>query len=415
MSDTSGDSPSMFSHTKLPEELDTVNELETDTTSSSSEGEIELSLPEKLETGEFPQPSISIESDPEAEIFHDFEENDDFFVIPYGVQESVIEEEEKGEINYSKWMGSLKHLGISNLSLNQIVLPGTHDSGTCNIKSNKPFAPDCPKYARFFSGTMAKFSKTQKKSISTQLNDGIRYFDIRLCILQGETTPYICHNLVSVDVYSVFDEIVNFSKQNPEEIIIVDINHFYAFTPRNHELLIDKIYKKFGKLLVKSERSPTVLLKYLWQFNESIIVIYKNKLAKQFPFLWYAKHTIQSKWFDEREITQLKERIDEHLKNRFRFLYENSNDVKNLRCRYQFHVIQGVLTPNTGMVASNMVTGRENLFSIAQKITPKVTGWILGDWKSEKPNIIIVDHYHIAPFVKNIVQLNVELLKRPKK
>lgn len=60
------------------------------------------------------------------------------------------------------WMSEMSDI-IGDKKLSQIVLPGTHDSGTSGI-----------------GGANGNVAKTQVKTIGEQLSDGIRYFDIRL-------------------------------------------------------------------------------------------------------------------------------------------------------------------------------------------------------------------------------------------
>src|SRR3989338_6650221 len=76
---------------------------------------------------------------------------------------------------------------------NQLIIPGTHDSGTYGIQSQSPFAftPDdpLPLWIEAISNILpeslvrpivASWSKTQVYSIADQLNQGIRYLYFRV-------------------------------------------------------------------------------------------------------------------------------------------------------------------------------------------------------------------------------------------
>src|SRR5206468_7739138 len=100
----------------------------------------------------------------------------------------------------NNWMTSLN----GNLSLSQISIPGTHDSGALS----EPFP-----------GT----AKCQNNSIAQQLNDGVRYLDIRLHYNSG-TSLNTQHGIV--DEGQSFDTVLTgavlpFLASNPTECVIM--------------------------------------------------------------------------------------------------------------------------------------------------------------------------------------------------
>ena len=120
------------------------------------------------------------------------------------------------------WMGAdMAYIGDKRLA--DIAIPGTHDSGTANIKSS-----------------MERVSRTQDNSILQQLNDGIRYLDLRFYNGRdsGKACPipsdyYIFHNsewnwydqMVSYRLNEAMDQIKSFVNNplNANEILILDI------------------------------------------------------------------------------------------------------------------------------------------------------------------------------------------------
>lgn len=89
------------------------------------------------------------------------------------------------------WMTDIASY-IGDFKLNELVIPGTHDSGTYGVSATSTIAPnqDIPEwvnavYALGLSGLLvmeviAKWAKTQGYTIAQQLDHGIRYFDLRV-------------------------------------------------------------------------------------------------------------------------------------------------------------------------------------------------------------------------------------------
>ena len=104
------------------------------------------------------------------------------------------------------WMGSLS----DDTPLNDIALPGTHDSGATH------------EY-KFLGISISGTAKCQTLSIAEQLNIGVRFFDIRLRRVKGELQVY--HG--EVDQELTFDEVLSacyaFLAENPSEALVICI------------------------------------------------------------------------------------------------------------------------------------------------------------------------------------------------
>ena len=101
------------------------------------------------------------------------------------------------------------------LAINQITIPGTHDSGTYGI----------------YNRIEARWAQTQNLDIYEQLLNGIRYLDIRL-ETNDDKEVYISHgymdsiNKKTGEKYylsDIFDECVMFLKNNDKEFIILTL------------------------------------------------------------------------------------------------------------------------------------------------------------------------------------------------
>ncbi len=76
------------------------------------------------------------------------------------------------------WMGHLP----DDTPLSEITMPGTHDTGTCNM-------PD--------AGAQSSLDACQKYYVDEQLNVGVRAFDLRLGGDLGVDDPYVIHNSIA--------------------------------------------------------------------------------------------------------------------------------------------------------------------------------------------------------------------------
>lgn len=120
--------------------------------------------------------------------------------------------------------------------INQINIPGTHDSGTFNLGSltnNK--ITDYLLPGGIPLGQLSEYSQTQNLDIREQLDRGIRFFDIRLALINNESKDlYLCHGsrfLPCIDVKNLtvlyfthlIKECIYFLMAHDQETIIFHI------------------------------------------------------------------------------------------------------------------------------------------------------------------------------------------------
>lgn len=109
--------------------------------------------------------------------------------------------------NLSSWMAGLD----STLTMVQLSVPGTHDSGTHKVAPG-PY-------------------HTQNFGISTQLGDGIRFLDIRLASSSSKDDPLqVNHGKVSCDLSfgHVLNQCSAFLSANSGEVIFMLVNDAYG-------------------------------------------------------------------------------------------------------------------------------------------------------------------------------------------
>lgn len=147
----------------------------------------------------------------------------------------------------TRWMGN-NWATLSNRKLNELSIPGTHDTGTWTVTGN---------------------AQCQVMDVRTQLNAGIRFLDIRLELLSGLGTDKleIYHGLSPMGVYfsDVLAACQDFLSENPNEAIIMMISRNKHFLDSVVDIARDILAKFFGTTATDeyfADSVKTILDKY---------------------------------------------------------------------------------------------------------------------------------------------------------
>jgi 1-phosphatidylinositol phosphodiesterase len=149
----------------------------------------------------------------------DANKQDVFFLFHRGGGEAVnsIDFTPKSLIATANWMS----LVGSNVTLNKIIMPGSHDAGMSETHNCNP-----PVGA-------GSYAKTQAKSIGEQLADGSRYFDIRIdCDDDALVTYHRGFGYFGCNGQDLIDILVEtqaFLKANASETAILKFSHIRDF------------------------------------------------------------------------------------------------------------------------------------------------------------------------------------------
>jgi len=163
-----------------------------------------------------------------------------------------IHQTEQAETNYSRWMSTPK---IQAKTLSQLKIPGTHNSGSYGLTRNLsqiiygnikflwslstdtapangqlPFSKDKIYVGRilldYVIDTALRMSISQNRSIRQQLDDGIRFFDLRV-YYDTDGSFYIQHGLRGPELNGILAQVRSFLDDHSTsgELIFLSISH----------------------------------------------------------------------------------------------------------------------------------------------------------------------------------------------
>lgn len=138
-------------------------------------------------------------------------------VLAYFTSTAIVETEV--DENLGKWMSYIKDETL----LKSVVIPGSHDAGSEN---------------------MMWLAKTQSKNIAEQLDDGIRYFDIRI---QKDGDVFVAFHgpIKGLKAEDIFGDIRNFISERRTETLILDFQHFKGESEADVVRFVDRYLSEY--------------------------------------------------------------------------------------------------------------------------------------------------------------------------
>ncbi len=293
--------------------------------------------------------------------------------------------------NTANWMSQIPN----DRTLNQLIIPGTHDSGTDSITSSSYFSISDPgplpawleEISNILSASIirpivAGWSKTQPYSISDQLNNGIRYFDFRVCYAKSDF--YLCHTMLGDLVTDALKNIQTFAQAHPSEIIIIDFNHFYGITDNAIETaLLTTLKNNLDDLAVPNTYNSKSTMGQIRESKRQIIILMDTNQPISTPdlqqfaatYLWHERR-INSPWPNASNITDLKNDLDT----------EETYRAKTVSTATNLFVLQAIETENTNQVIDGIISPSKYPNNIENYEAP--LNQVLGNWLN---NYIAVD------------------------
>lgn len=318
---------------------------------------------------------------------------------------------------------------LGNKQLNEIALPGAHDAGTFAIESAKNSngnrrdedglsSPDNKNLKRFLSlvPIFNDWAKTQQRTTTEMLDDGIRYLDIRVCV-DGKGVLMTCHGLFGASIISILDDVKRFTDANPNELVLLGFNHFWdrqyqieqnkkpgeieGLTKGNWTKLIGLLKTKLdGKLVNGAKFSPKSKFSELRQSKSGnqIIALFDRADAPDDDLIW--KQMEENTWVAGWEIETFKSDTLKILQN-----------ARNKRYADKFYAIRSSVTPDDDgkLIEMSFLSDvyPTSVGELADMTNPIALGWIKNEWAGKYPiNLIWADFYDRTDLVKLAKHLN---------
>lgn len=276
---------------------------------------------------------------------------------------------------------------------------------TYSIQRNNDVGPDKSALIQFLGSCFGVVSKpiifnwsiTQYDTVTEQLNGGIRYFDLRLAAKPNDTDTYFVHGLFGCEITQPLMQLDEWLTNHPNEIVILDFQHFYAFNEARHRAVVEKIKLIFQRKICPAyNKLDNVSLQWMNSMKYQVIVIYRNIIAKHEMNVW-PNGFWPTPWPDTVNTDRLIEFLNKSLSE---------------RSRSAGFVSQCLLTPDVTYVMRHMFSNLHN--SLGKKCQNVILNWI----QEKQPgsgglNIIIADYVsnNNFAFSKTVIQRNMTLLQ----
>ncbi|KAG8177283.1 hypothetical protein JTE90_026730 [Oedothorax gibbosus] len=271
-----------------------------------------------------------------------------------------------------KWMYESRG-ALSNLSLTDLMLPGTHNAGSYSADAS--------------AGTlMAKYLYTQEEDVWSQLVWGVRHLDLRVAYrrrVRGEEEEefWITHSTFRTDlpVREVARQVRRFLLAT-REIVVMDFHRFVSgFRDRRsarqrHRELVTLLEEELGDLMIPAGFTSSAPLRLLWDTGRRLYVGYADEGART--------------------------RLSSRLFPAVRHLWADADTVKDLKSFLNRSVCGGArsgrltsamaqLTPTTSGVLFNVYGG---LRQMADQVNRKIGEWFRDEW-NDCANIVATDYF----------------------
>ncbi|XP_063387031.1 PI-PLC X domain-containing protein 3 [Cydia fagiglandana] len=215
---------------------------------------------------------------------------------------------ETKDLKLETWMRDLPEQ-LKDVPFIYLAIPGSHDSMTYGITRSSGLAPDAEPILHrlypLFRGTIMRWTITQSLDTWQQLLIGIRYLDLRLATKPGTEEFFFTHGLYAEEISSALRQVKDFVDTHPEEVVILDLQHFYGFTPTDHQRLMRLLINLYGSKLVPRHLDlRSVTLNSLNRLNQQVIVVYRNESVYTTTEFWQPQ-MLPSPWPQQDKVSGL--------------------------------------------------------------------------------------------------------------
>jgi len=353
----------------------------------------------------------------------------DYFKTPYPVSVcnvdtkkfimAFIGEDQKLYLSYfsnydpARWMEDTLFPAKGNLTLKDIVIPGSHDAGMSALNGTG---------GQHASSINPCNTLTQKQNIGKQLNAGIRMFDLRVGLFKNSIYTKHSSSDCMADAMGggygerfkdILDSIKTFLDRNKKEFIILTFSHFCP-KEASASKVADSIFQALGKDHIYNNQSKSIDHIKLNELAGKVIVTFEqyanpdklidsNSMAtKGKTFLnirrAYAATNQINRLLSTEELffTSMKDGINGNDLVRLDWQLTQSSDEAALVCNdFQDEKVSPVI--NGMMLLTNVIKKNQSITDLAMSgnkyLPAKLNEWISKGTinKNNKPNILYVD------------------------
>lgn len=173
---------------------------------------------------------------------------------------------------YEKWMED-NWSALSAMTLLQVTLPGSHNSGNTIEELGTDGSPKCESdntYTNYlshrtattaalsadaFDAAFLPWNVNHGMSIGSQLSEGVRWFHLKACWIESRTSTTI---MALNDVYHqhrgftaqsleyIISEMIDFLEDNPKEFIVIGMNNLNNFASADKATLATLMVAAFN-------------------------------------------------------------------------------------------------------------------------------------------------------------------------
>ncbi|XP_027280547.1 PI-PLC X domain-containing protein 1 isoform X2 [Cricetulus griseus] len=175
-----------------------------------------------------------------------------------------------------------------DVPLHHLSIPGSHDTMTYCLSRKSPISQAQSRLLHLLGRVapcitrpmVLKWSVTQALDITQQLDEGVRYLDLRIAHMTGgsERNLHFVHMIYTTAlVEDTLTEISEWLESHPREVVILACRNFEGMTDELHEYLVGCIKNIFGDMLCPRGDIPT--LRQLWARGQQVIVSYEDEAS----------------------------------------------------------------------------------------------------------------------------------------
>jgi hypothetical protein len=285
------------------------------------------------------------------------------------------------------WMLNIQNV-LLNKHINEIILPGSHDSAAYHVDFGPEFKSSNKWMNLLSSSWLRKFpciqaiirnwTITQNMNLYQQLCSGIRVLDLRI--------SYLTHTFINDTLENGLQQIYDFVKAYPSEIILLKFTHDYQhrekITPDVKKKLFDQIQQKLSESIYMPRKKHLPKYKELLYKKKNILIFYDHIQAWSISLL-------QLEWLNQSTVIEFNN-------NLLNYLQKHTSSSKGF-----FYTI----TPSSDTVYKGIFCrGPSSLQDINQLILNKFD--ILWPEISVSPNKIIMFDFPSTEIIQTLIESN---------